>query len=134
MKLRALCAALSAVLLGVSVGASAQATGAARFRSLGQPMSAGRLPPGLDTTPVIVVLLPGEPVATVQEAAGRKLSRGEKDAVKAQRKNEQNALRAQIDAAGGKIVGTFQSAVNGIKVQIATNKSRRCARSRASST
>ena len=82
-----------------------------------------KLPPGLDTTPVtVVVVLAGDPVATVQEAAGRRLSRAEKDSVKGQRKSEQNAVSAQIVAAGGKIVGTFQSAVNGIKVQIPSNK------------
>jgi subtilisin family serine protease len=82
-----------------------------------------KLPPGLDTTPVtVVVVLSGDPVATVQEAAGRRLSRGEKDGVKSQRRNEQSAVTSQILAAGGKIVGTFQSAVNGIKVQIPSNK------------
>ena len=43
MKLRALCAALSAVLLGVSVGASAQATGAAPIREA-RPVDAGEPP------------------------------------------------------------------------------------------
>ncbi len=53
--------------------------------------SVSKLPPGLDTTPVtVVVLLGGDPVATVQEAAGRRLSRGEKDGVKGQRRNEQS--------------------------------------------
>ena len=85
--------------------------------------SVSRLPPGLDTSPVtVVVLLSGDPVAVTQEAAGRKLDRAEKDAVKAQRKGEQNSVVPQIVAAGGKVVGTFQSALNGIKVQIPANK------------
>ncbi len=47
----------------------------------------------------------------------------EKDGIKrVSSKNEQNAVSSQIVAAGGKIVGTFQSAVNGIKVQIPSNK------------
>ena len=41
-------------------------------------------------------LLSGDPVATVQEAAGKKLSRSEKDSVKTQRKGEQNAVTPQI--------------------------------------
>ena len=123
MKLRALCAALSAVLLGVSVGASAQATGAARFSKLGQSTQASRLPPGLDTTPTtVVVILPGDSVAAAQETAGRRLSRGEKDQVKGQRRKDQDAIKGQILAAGGTIVGTFQSALNGIKVRIPANK------------
>src|SRR4051794_2543816 len=78
-----------------------------------------RLPPGLDTTPItVVVILAGDPVSTVQESVGRKLSREEKDGIKRQRISEQNAVVSQIQAAGGRIVGAFQSAVNGIKVQI----------------
>jgi|KBSSwiStaDraftv2_1062776.scaffolds.fasta_scaffold42785_1 subtilisin family serine protease len=85
--------------------------------------SVTKLPPGLDSTPVtVVVLLSGDPVAVVQETAGRKLDRAEKDAVKAARKNDQNAVMSQITAAGGKVLGTFQSALNGVKVQIASNK------------
>jgi minor extracellular serine protease Vpr len=123
MKIRVLCTALSAVLLGISVAATAQTGGATRFSKLDQPVRAGHLPPGLDTTPVtVVVILSGDSVATAQEAAGRKLSRGEKDQVKGQRKSDQDAIRAQIAAAGGTVVGTFQSALNGIKVRVATNK------------
>ena len=111
--------AIAALAIAVSVSAAGPVTRVDRSILA----SVKRLPPGLDTTPVtVVVLLSGDPVATVQESAGRRLSRDEKDNVKGQRKNEQNAISAQIVAAGGKIVGTFQSAVNGVKVQIPSNK------------
>ncbi len=115
-------AVVAALLSGA---APAQTGGPGRFTPASShgAVKVSKLPPGLDTTPLVVVLiLSGDPVAAVQETAGRKLTRGEKDGVKGQRKSEQNAVRSQIDAAGGKIVGTFQSAVNGIKVQIPRNK------------
>ncbi len=108
-----------------AVSATAQAAGAARFTTVDpQELSSGvKLPPGLDTTPVtVVVLLAGDPVAVVQETAGRKLSDDEKKNVKSQRKIEQAAILPQIEALGGKITGTFQSAINGLKVRIPSNK------------
>ena len=117
----ALTAAFAFGVLAVAVQVSAVGPVTRVDRSVLANVS--KLPPGLDTTPVtVVVVLSGDPVATVQEAAGRRLSRDEKDGIKSQRKNEQNAVSSQIVAAGGKIVGTFQSAVNGIKVQIPSNK------------
>jgi subtilisin family serine protease len=116
---------LSAVLALFATAVIAQTPGPGRFTPVHPhgPVNVTKLPPGLDASTVtVVVVLAGEPVATVQEAAGRRLTRSEKNNVKQQRRNEQNAVSAQISAAGGKIVGTFQSAVNGIKVQIAANK------------
>jgi len=116
--------AFAGTLAVAALGANAQAAGTDRFTKVDpQEASATRLPPGLDTRPVtVVVLLAGDPVAMVQETAGRKLSRGEKDSVKRERKIDQETVSSQIVALGGKIVGSFQSAVNGIKVQIASNK------------
>jgi subtilisin family serine protease len=77
----------------------------------------------LDTTPVTVVaLLDGPSVANVQEAAGRRLSRDERLAIKAQRRSEQSGKRGEIEAAGGHVIGSFQSAVNGLKVRIPKNQ------------
>jgi subtilisin family serine protease len=113
-----------AVALGALTG-TAQAAGPGRFVAVNPQEFAGvsKLPPGLDTTPVtVVVLLGGDPVAVVREAAGRRLSRDEKDGIKTQRRVEQAAVLSQIQAAGGTVVGSFQSAINGIKVQIPFNK------------
>jgi len=125
MTVRAWSFALAGTAAIAALGIAAQVSAAGPIQRVDKSLIASvtNLPPGLDTTPVtVVVLLAGEPVATVQETAGRKLSRGEKDSVKGQRKNEQAAIRPQIEAAGGKILGTFQSAVNGIKVRIASNR------------
>ena len=123
MKLRLGRIALFGALAIAAFGSVAQTTGASRFTRLAHPLTATRLPPGLDTTPItVMVILPGDPVAVVQETAGRRLSRGEKDTVKNQRKSDQDAIRTQIVAAGGTIVGQMQSAMNGVKVRIASNK------------
>ncbi|HET7811797.1 MAG TPA: S8 family serine peptidase [Steroidobacteraceae bacterium] len=77
----------------------------------------------MDKTPVTVVaVLPGPSVANAQESAGRKLSPAERQAIKAQRRSEQLGKRAQIEAAGGRVIGSFQSAVNGLKVRIPQNQ------------
>jgi hypothetical protein len=60
-------------------------------------------PIGLDKRPITVVLqLTDDPVALKQEAAGRKLSKAEKDAAKNALKGPQNALKSQIEALGGR--------------------------------
>jgi len=119
MKLSLVRIAVVGVLAVTAVAVSA----AGPVQRVDRSTSVTKLPPGLDNTPVtVVVLLSGDPVAVVQETAGRKLDRAEKDAVKAARKNDQNAVISQITAAGGKVIGTFQSALNGVKVQISSNK------------
>lgn len=125
MTVRAWRVALAGVVALGALNATAHAAGTGRFSAVDPQEFTGalRLPPGLDTTPVtVVVLLGGDPVAVVREAAGRRLSRDEKDGIRTQRKAEQRPVRAQIEAAGGKILGSFQSAINGIKVQIPFNK------------
>jgi minor extracellular serine protease Vpr len=78
------------------------------------------LPPGLDQdAPVTVVAtLAGEPVAVAQETASRRLSRVEKDSVKTRRRGEQAAVRPSIEALGAEVLGTYQAALNGIKLRI----------------
>src|SRR5882757_407047 len=81
------------------------------------------LPAAVDRTPVnVVVLLPGASVADEQATAGRRLTRQEKNTIKAQRAAEQAAKRGQIEGAGGQVTGAFQSALNGVKVRIPRNQ------------
>jgi subtilisin family serine protease len=76
-------------------------------------------PKALDGAMVkVVAILRGPSVANVQEAAGRRLSRQEKLAIKAQRAAEQAAVRPGIEGAGGQVIATLQSALNGVKVSI----------------
>ena len=105
--------------------AVSSAAGAGRFERvpLRGPISTRVKPRLLDATLVkVVAILPGDSVATAQEAASRRLSRAEKNAVKAQRAAEQAAVRGGLEAAGGRVMGTFQSALNGIKVAIPRNR------------
>ncbi|HXG77643.1 MAG TPA: S8 family serine peptidase [Gaiellaceae bacterium] len=78
------------------------------------------VPRVLSQTPELYVLeLTGRSAAEVQADQGRKLTRAEKDRIKAELKRDQDALRGRIEAAGGRIRAQFQSALNGIKVEIA---------------
>ena len=118
-------AAAAAVLAGTAMAVAAQGAERERFTPVAtQGEIAARIAPrSLDATPVLVVaFLAGESVADVQLRTGRELSRTEKNAVKAQRRAEQAAPRVAIEAAGGRVVGSFQSALNGIKVRIPQNR------------
>src|SRR5437763_9308405 len=77
-------------------------------------------PPGVMNKPMTVVLqLSGLSVAEQQGGAGRRLTRAEKDSIKAQLRAQQDALRPSIEALGGAVLANYQSAYNGIKVRIA---------------
>ena len=83
------------------------------------PIRTAVVPRAVDTTAMTVVaVLRGASVADLQQAAARKLTRAEKTAIKAQRIAEQAVPRAQVEAVGGKVIGSFQSALNGLKVRI----------------
>jgi minor extracellular serine protease Vpr len=80
-------------------------------------------PVGLSKQSVtVVVQLTGDPVAVQQEAAGRKLTRSEKDQAKNKLKGDQNALRGSIEKLGGTVLAGYQSSYNGIKVRITRDK------------
>src|SRR5262245_12476736 len=109
----------------VPAGVTAQSTGAGRFTRA--PITGGLqttyLPRVLSRPPVtVVVILGGQSVADVQETAGRRLTRLEKDAVKAQRRAEHAAARGTVQALGGQVLGDFESALNGFKVRIAPDQ------------
>jgi subtilisin family serine protease len=95
-----------------------------------------QVPPG-DTTPIkpvfiplgvdarmttVVVKLSGAPVAEQEGNAGRRYSRAEKDNAKRSIKAQQDALRGSIQALGGTVIGSYQSAYNGMKVRIRRDK------------
>lgn len=117
------------VVAGLWAGAhsivDAQATRDARSRLVpteiqGRIDNPAFLPPGFDPDALVTVVatLAGEPVALAQETASRRLLRAEKDRIKAQRRGEQSAVRPSLEALGGEVLGTYQSALNGIKVRI----------------
>jgi len=71
---------------------------------------------------IVVVQLKDKSVAEAQADAGRKVTKAEKDQIKAQLKATQDGLKPHISSAGGKVLAQFQSALNGIKVQIPASK------------
>ncbi|HTS22129.1 MAG TPA: S8 family serine peptidase [Casimicrobiaceae bacterium] len=106
----------------VSSGTAAQVPG--RFSRATQPVANTHvLPASLSHVPrTIVVVLGGDSVAQRQAAAGRKLTQQEKEAIKSQRRIDQQAVIPLIQASGGTILNTFQSALNGVKVKIARDR------------
>src|SRR5262245_36618681 len=89
----------------------------------GGTISTSFVPRSLSAEPVtVVVQLKDKSVAEAQADAGRKLTKPEKDQIKNQLKASQDGLKPQIQLAGGKVVAQFQSALNGIKVEIPLSK------------
>jgi subtilisin family serine protease len=81
------------------------------------------VPRSLSAEPMTVVAqLSGKSMAEAQADAGRKLTGSEKSQIKNQLKAIQDGLNPQIQLAGGTVLAQFQSALNGIKVQIPASK------------
>ncbi|MFI4932433.1 MAG: S8 family serine peptidase, partial [Burkholderiales bacterium] len=80
-------------------------------------------PLGVSTKPITVVLeMQGDPVAVQQGNAGRKLERSEREQIKAQLRAPQASLNGQIQGLGGTVLANYQSAYNGVKVRINTDR------------
>jgi minor extracellular serine protease Vpr len=74
----------------------------------------------LDKLVRVVVKLSGVPVALVKAAnPGKQIDQAQRDSVKSSLQRQQAALRPQIEALGGRVLGQYQSAINGLKVEIA---------------
>ena len=114
-----------ALCANIPSNAKAQAAGGRRLQ---RASVAGRIqttfvPRGINRPPVTVVaVLGGQSVADLQETTGRRLTRQEKDALKAQRRAEQTTAQGAIQALGGRVLGSYQSALNGIKVRISADR------------
>lgn len=70
----------------------------------------------------VIVQMAGDPVAKrVGDARsqGKDLTKAQKDAIRADLKAKQNAIKSRIQAAGGTILADYQDAYNGIGVRIA---------------
>src|SRR6266446_9233947 len=80
------------------------------------------VPRSVNADAIVVVKLKDKSVAEAQADADRKLTGNEKNQIKNQLKGNQDSVKSQIQAAGGKILAQFQSALNGIKVQIPASK------------
>jgi minor extracellular serine protease Vpr len=88
-----------------------------------RPITPAQLPIGLGKQAVTVVVeLTGDPVAVQQGNAGRKLTRAERDAIKAQLRGPQSNVISNVQGMGGTVLGNYQSAYNGVKVRVASDK------------
>ncbi len=70
----------------------------------------------------VILQMAGDPVAKrVADARkqGKELTKAEKDAIRAQLKSRQDAIKGRIEAAGGRVLGDYQDAYNGVGVRIA---------------
>ena len=117
----ALAAVLSlTALLLVASGSAAPAPESADTEGLVAPVWT---PMGVRSGETTVVLqLSGDPVALVQAAKGRKLSKAEKQGIKSQLKATQDGLRGGIAKLGGTVLADYQVAYNGIKVRVDRSK------------
>ena len=65
----------------------------------------------------VVLQLSGDPVAVVRSRApDKKISENQRHAIEHALRAQQDALRTQIEANGGKVIAQYQNAINGIKV------------------
>ena len=79
------------------------------------------LPNAMDDSRTVTVMLEmsGDPVAVVQSKARNKsLTAAQRNAIKAQLKARQDAIRGGIAAQGGTVLAQLQSAYNGVKVEV----------------
>ena len=86
---RVLCAVVGAGMVFAAASSAAPTTNSRfqRAQLTGQP-AVKTVPQSLDRTPVMVVaILAGPSVANAQESAGRRLSRDERQSIKAQRRS-----------------------------------------------
>ena len=71
-----------------------------------------------DRSTTVFVELGAKPVTLRQRDAGRKLTPAERAQIKAELREAQAAVRPSVERLGGKVLGDFQVALNGLKVQI----------------
>ncbi|HEY1281562.1 MAG TPA: hypothetical protein VGF22_17920, partial [Acidimicrobiales bacterium] len=82
-----------------------------------------RLPKGLSTAPVqVMVQLAADPVTVADANTDQTMSASQKQQVKNSLKAQQAPVAARIQALGGKVTKSYQSAYNGLRVTIASDK------------
>lgn len=112
-------------LLALAVPATAQAAPEDpldRFERVdGGQISSDFVPVSADGEAKVTVMveLASDPVAVVDAASTRPLTKAERDSLKAQRKAEQDQLKPALSKLGAQVRSQVQSAYNGIKVSVA---------------
>ncbi len=76
-----------------------------------------------DRRVTVMLKMSGDPVAVVEsEAPGKRLGAGQKERIERQLEARQNAIHGQIVAANARVLGQYQVAYNGIKVEAPRNR------------
>src|SRR5260370_39525351 len=71
----------------------------------------------------VVLKMAGDPVAVVRSRApGNQISEGDRETIQQSLRRQQDSLVPTIEAMGGTVLGTFQHAINGIKVRATADK------------
>ncbi|WP_426560645.1 S8 family serine peptidase [Angustibacter sp. McL0619] len=110
-------------VLGVAPTAGAAPNGTDRFTKAPSHATKLKTPIGLsDAQITVVVQLAAPPVALAQAAASSQLSRSQQSDRRAQLKADQRPVVDRARALGGTVLGQYQSAYNGVKVQISRSK------------
>jgi subtilisin family serine protease len=124
---------VSIVAVGVLVTGVAGAAGAVpaganpgrthTFNPAPPGLTVQHIPPGIRNAPVTVVAeVSGDPVAVAEADAPQPLTASQKQQRKDQLKQQQAPVVDQVRALGGTVLGTYQSAYNGIKLRIPAGK------------
>ncbi len=112
--------ALAAAVSAIGLASAGHAVAQADFQAVTENTAAKPYGPHAPNHALVkvVVLVRGDPVAVVQKAMGRELTSSERESVIAQRGAEHLAVRTQIERRGGRVLAHYQSALNGMKVEI----------------
>lgn len=118
---------IMAVICATLVAGSALAQeGAARFRAYtgAAPPDASRLAAfrGKDTVQVVVVMSEDSVATARSRAPGHLLSNAERSTVEARVADQHSQLRPALEAAGGHVLASYHSALNGMKVEVESRK------------
>ena len=109
-------ALLAASLLDAGAVGAASPGGAGRFTRVDASVTGKPL--GLDKAPATYMLeLAGKPVTVANANAGGKLSKAEKNQLRAQLKSAQAGVIAAAKKGGAKVLGSYQLTYNGVKIR-----------------
>ena len=115
---------VTALVSGAALNANAAADPSARFTEITLPdgFKPAVLPYAADPTRRVTVFveMAGDTVADARgNSADNTISDSEKETIKRDLKAKQDALRPDIESRGGQVRGQYQSAINGMKIDIA---------------
>ncbi|MGM9484769.1 S8 family serine peptidase [Roseateles sp. NT4] len=110
-------------ILGSTIGASSMAQEA--FQPVGSDaaLDQGFVQRANETQlTTVMVMLSGDSVVKMEHRLGRRMERGEREAVANARRADQDTMRPHIERLGGKVLARLQNALNGIKIQVPKNR------------